>query len=121
MSGLSPQPGHQYSTGGVVADGNGLFHPVGDHSQTSFVIDGQPISDQQSKIFSTQLPVSAIQSMEVVTGTPAAEFGDKTSLVANITTRSALGAGRVFGNLDATYGSFGGAGGSAAIGFGNAR
>jgi hypothetical protein len=56
-----------YSTGGVVADGNGLFHPVGDHSQTSFVIDGQPISDQQSKIFSTQLPTSAIQSMEVDT------------------------------------------------------
>src|SRR5258708_2107109 len=83
-----------FSTGGVVADGNGLFHPVGDHSQTSFVIDGQPISDQQSKIFSTQLPTSAIQSMEVVTGTPAAEFGDKSSLIAQITTRSGLGAGR---------------------------
>ena len=38
-----------YSTGGVAADSNGLFHPLGDHAQTSFVIDGQPISDQQSK------------------------------------------------------------------------
>jgi carboxypeptidase family protein len=43
-----------YATGGVAADANGLFHPVGDHSQTSFMIDGQPISDQQSKVFSTQ-------------------------------------------------------------------
>jgi hypothetical protein len=110
-----------YSTGGVAADANGFFHPLGDHAQVSFVIDGQPISDQQSKLFSTQLPVSAIQNMEAVTGTPTAEFGDKTSLVANITTRSGLGAGRVFGNLDATYGSFGTTGGSAALGFGSAR
>src|SRR5207244_11719164 len=88
-----------YSTGGVAADGNGLFHPLGDHAQVTFVIDGQPISDQQSKVFSTQLPTSAIQSMEVTTGTPSAEFGDKTSLVAAITTRSGLGAMRAFGNV----------------------
>jgi hypothetical protein len=110
-----------YSTGGVAADANGFFHPLGDHAQVSFVIDGQPISDQQSKLFSTQLPTSAIQSMEAVTGTPAAEFGDKTSLVANITTRSGLGAGRVFGNLDATYGSFGTSGGSIGLGLGTAK
>jgi Carboxypeptidase regulatory-like domain len=110
-----------YSTGGVAADGNGLFHPLGDHAQSTFVIDGQPISDQQSKVFSTQLPTSAIQSMEVVTGTPDAEFGDKSSLVANITTRSGLGAPRVFGNVDATYGSFGSPGGSAGLGIGNAK
>jgi hypothetical protein len=110
-----------FSTGGVVADGNGLFHPVGDHSQTSFVIDGQPISDQQNKIFSTQLPTSAIQSMEVVTGSPSAEFGDKTSLVAQITTRSGLGAGRTFGNIETNYGSFDTTGGSVGLGFGNAK
>jgi hypothetical protein len=110
-----------YSTGGVVADANGLFHPVGDHSQSSFVIDGQPISDQQSKVFSTQLPTSAIQSMEIVTGTPDAEFGDKSSLIANITTRSGLGSGRMFGSLESTYGSFGSGGGSFGLGFGNAR
>jgi len=110
-----------YSTGGVAADGNGFFHPLGDHAQASFVIDGQPISDQQSKVFSTQLPTSAIQSMEIVTGAPEAEFGDKTSLVANITTRSGLGAGRVFGNVDANYGSFGTAGGSLGLGYGTAK
>jgi hypothetical protein len=110
-----------YSTGGVAADGNGLFHPLGDHAQSTFMVDGQPITDQQSKVFSTQLPASAIQSMEIVTGTPDAEFGDKSSLVANITTRSGLQAGRVFGNVDATYGSFGSPGGSAGLGFGNAK
>ena len=111
----------EYSTGGVAADGNGLFHPLGDHAQVSFVIDGQPISDQQSKVFSTQLPTSAIQSMELTTGSPDAEFGDKTSLVANITTRSGLGVPHAFGNVDETYGSFGTVGTSIGLGFGSAR
>jgi hypothetical protein len=95
------------SSPGVVADSNGFFHPLGDHAQTSFAIDGQPISDQQSKAFSTQVPVNAIQNMEVVTGTPNAEFGDKTSLVVNATTRSGLGLTRPRGEVLAQYGSFG--------------
>ena len=110
-----------YSTGAVVADSNGLFHPLGDHAEVSFVIDGQPISDQQSKVFSTQLPVSAIDSMTLTTGNPGAEFGDKTSLVAQVTTRTGLGAGRFFGNVDANYGSFGTAGGSIGLGWGTAK
>ncbi|MDQ1550854.1 MAG: hypothetical protein QOD50_276, partial [Actinomycetota bacterium] len=32
---------------GVVADSNGFFHPVGDHAQTQFSIDNQPVTDQQ--------------------------------------------------------------------------
>ncbi len=109
------------TTGGVAADANGFFHPLGDHAQVSFVIDGQPISDQQNKLMSTQLPTSAIQSMEATTGTPAAEFGDKSSLVAQITTRSGLGAQRFFGNIGANYGSFGNAGGTIGLGFGNEK
>ncbi len=109
-----------YTSGGVVADANGFFHPVGDHGEVSFVLDGQPISDQQGKVFSTQLPTSAIQSMELTTGTPNAEFGDKTSLVAQITTRSGLGA-KPFGSLETTYGSFGTVTGGASYGFGNAK
>jgi hypothetical protein len=95
------------SSPGVVADSNGFFHPLGDHAQTSFAIDGQPISDQQSKAFSTQVPVNAIQSMEIVTGTPNAEFGDKTSLVVNATTRSGLGLTRPRGGVTTQFGSFG--------------
>lgn len=110
-----------YSTGGVAADANGFFHPLGDHAQVTFVIDGQPISDQQSKVFSTQLPTSAIQSMEMTTGAPAAEFGDKSSLIDQITTRSGLGAMRQFGSVSADYGSFGSAGGDASYGFGNEK
>src|SRR5439155_2361968 len=37
------------------------------------------------------------------------------------TTRSGLGAKRMFGNLGATYGAFGTAGGNAGLGFGNEK
>ncbi|WP_321475462.1 TonB-dependent receptor [uncultured Paludibaculum sp.] len=94
------------SAPGVVADSNGFFHPLGDHAQTSFSIDGQPISDQQSKQFSTQIPVNAIQSMELITGAPSAEFGDKTSLVVNAVTRSGLDQNG-HGSVRLQYGSFG--------------
>jgi Carboxypeptidase regulatory-like domain len=52
------------STPGIAVDSNGLFHWIGDHASNSFSIDGQPITDQQSKVFSNQLPVDSIQSME---------------------------------------------------------
>ena len=110
-----------YSTGAVSNDANGGFHPSGDHAQVSYLIDGQLISDQQSKIFSTSLPTSAIQSMELITGSPGAEFGDKTSLVAQVTTRSGLGSGKVFGNVESSYGSFGTVGGGFGLGFGSAK
>jgi hypothetical protein len=52
---------------GVVADSNGFFHPLGDHAQSTISLDNQPISDQQSKAFSTQVPTNIIQSLEVTT------------------------------------------------------
>ncbi len=108
-------------TPGVVADSNGFFHPLGDHAQATFSIDGQPISDQQSKLFSTQLPLNAIQSMELVTGAPSAEYGDKTSLVVNAVTQSGLGKDKPFGSLSLQYGSFGSPTEEASLGWGNAR
>ena len=92
---------------GVTSDSNGFFHPLGDHAQTSFSIDNQPISDQQSKAFSTQIPVNAIQSMEVITGAVPAEYGDKTSLVVNAITRSGMGIAKSTGSFLTQYGSFG--------------
>jgi hypothetical protein len=92
---------------GVVADSNGLFHGLGDHAENSFSVDGQPITDQQSKVFSNQIPVESIQSLEVISGAPPAEFGDKTSLVIKVTTRSGLGQTKPTGSVRASYGSFG--------------
>ena len=79
------------SSPGIAADSNGLFHGLGDHAENSFSVDGQPITDQQSKIFSNQIPSDSVQSMEVIEGAPPAEFGGKTSVVVKVTTRSGLG------------------------------
>lgn len=92
---------------GVAADSNGLFHGLGDHASNSFSIDGQPVTDQQSKVFSNQLPVNAVQSMEVIEGAPPAEYGDKTSLVIVVNTRSGLGVTQPHGDVTASYGTFG--------------
>src|SRR6202035_4647883 len=92
---------------GVVADSNGLFHGLGDHAENSFSVDGQPITDQQSKVFSNQIPLDSIQSIEAVSGGPPAEYGDKTSLVAKVTTRSGLGVTTPTGSVTTSYGSFG--------------
>jgi len=108
-----------FSTGAVAADANGFFHPLGDHSQTSFVIDGQPISDQQSKLFSTQIPANALQSMELITGSPDAQYGDKSSLIVNATTRSGLGSTKPTGAITSDWGSYGTWGGSVSLGFGS--
>src|SRR5450432_1326279 len=92
---------------GIAADSNGLFHGLGDHAENSFSVDGQPISDQQSKVFSNQIPLDSVESMEVISGAPPAEFGDKTSVVINVTTRSGQGITTPHGSVTTSYGSFG--------------
>ena len=92
---------------GAAADSNGLLHGLGDHAENSYSVDGQPFTDQFSKVFSNQLPTEAIQSMEVISGAPPAEFGDKTALVVKVTTRSGLGVTTPTGSVTASYGSFG--------------
>jgi hypothetical protein len=94
------------TTPGVAADSNGGFHPLGEHAETSFSVDNQPITDQQSRTFSNQLSQNAIQSLDVMTGVPPAEFGDKTSLIVKATTRSGLGVHRPTGSISLGYGAF---------------
>jgi hypothetical protein len=106
---------------GVVADSNGLFHGLGDHAENSFSVDGQPITDQQSKVFSNQIPLDSIQSLEAVSGGPPAEYGDKTSLVIKVTTRSGLGAGKPTGSVYSSYGSFGSVSGGFRLSIGNQK
>jgi len=101
------------STPGIAADSNGLFHGMGDHAENSFSVDGQPITDQQSKIFSNQIPLDSIESMEVIAGAPPAEFGEKASVVINVTTRSGQGETTPHGEVTTSYGSFG----TSSIGF----
>jgi hypothetical protein len=103
---------------GIAADSNGLFHGLGDHAENSFSVDGQPITDQQSKVFSNQIPVDSIQSLEVIDGAPPAEYGDKTSVVIDVTTRSGQGMTTPHGTVTADYGTFGSVNGGFNLGYG---
>jgi hypothetical protein len=94
------------TTPGVAADSNGFAHPLGEHADTSISLDGQPITDQQAKVFSNQLDPNIIQSLTAITGAPPAEFGDKTSLVITVNSRSGLGK-KPSGAITGDYGSFG--------------
>jgi hypothetical protein len=106
---------------GVVADSNGFFHPLGDHAQTQFSIDNQPVTDQQSRVYSNQISLDAVQSMEVMTGVPPAEFGDKDSLVVRMITKSGLGQGKPAGSASFDLGSFKTPQGDFNLGFGSDR
>ncbi len=109
------------SSPGVAADSNGLFHGLGDHASTSFSIDGQAVTDQQSKVFSNQLPSNSVQSIEVISGAPPAEYGGKTALVIQVTTRSGQGVTKPTGSVTSSYGTFGSATGAIDLSYGGAK
>ncbi len=108
------------STPGIVSDSNGLYHPMGEHADTTYSIDGQPVSDQQSRTFGSQLSTNAIQSVNVIDGIAPPEYGDKASLIVEATTRSGL-AQKPMGSVSFDYGTFGTTSGSASLGFGSAK
>ncbi len=105
-------------TPGIASDSNGQMHGLGDHAENSFNIDDQPDTDQHSKVFSNQISVDSIQSMEVISGAPPAEYGGKTSVVIVATTRSGQGMTTPHGSVNSSYGSFGASTVSADVGYG---
>jgi outer membrane receptor protein involved in Fe transport len=91
--GASPSRGIESivsSTPGFVTDDNGRMHPRGSESQVQYVVDGVPITDNMSAIFSTSLDTRTLRTVEVLTGGIPAEFGDKLAGVINVNTRSGL-------------------------------
>jgi hypothetical protein len=109
------------SSPGIAADSNGLFHGLGDHAENSFSVDGQPITDQQSKVFSNQIPLDAVQSLEVIDGAPPAQYGEKSSVVIDVTTRSGQGMTTPHGEVTTSYGSFGTSSAGFNLGYGGAK
>lgn len=78
------------SAPGFVTDDNGRMHPRGSESQVQYVVDGIPVTDNLSAIFSTSLDARTMRTVEVLTGGIPAEFGDKLAGVINVNTRSGL-------------------------------
>ncbi|HYY58390.1 MAG TPA: carboxypeptidase regulatory-like domain-containing protein, partial [Pyrinomonadaceae bacterium] len=78
------------SAPGLAPDDNGRLHPRGSESQVQYVVDGIPITENLSAIFSTSLDARTLRTVEVMTGGIPAEFGDKLGAVVNVNTRSGL-------------------------------
>jgi hypothetical protein len=84
-------------TPGFTQDENGRYHFQGAHSEQSYIVDGQPISDQIGITFSNSIDPRILQSAEVIYGNVPAEYGEKIAAVINLTTKSGLGSGPLKG------------------------
>lgn len=92
---------------GFAQNANGAIHPRGAHNQMTFVVDGMPISDQLGGAFANAIDPALVETLELYTGNIPAEYGNKVSAVAQITTRSGYGLGRRFsGSLSGQAGQF---------------
>src|SRR5262249_42813502 len=106
--GAAPSRGLQKmveSAPGVVADDNGRIHPRGSESNVQTVINGVPVTENMSAIFSTSIDPRTASHVEVLTGGIPAEFGDKLGAVVNVNTKSGLDM-PISGSITGNVGSF---------------
>ena len=71
---------------GVAQDSNGQAHVRGEHGDISYVVDGVPLPDTLSGRQGAVVVSSTIQSLEIITGGFAPEYGGQTAAVLNVTT-----------------------------------
>ncbi len=71
---------------GWLLEANGILHPRESEYQVQYVMDGIPITDNRSAAFVPDFDVNDVQSMSVMTGGYAAEFGRKLGGVVEIVT-----------------------------------
>src|SRR5262250_701488 len=89
---------------GVVTDDNQRIHVRGSESNVQTVVNGVPITDNMSAMFSTSIDPRTSSQVEVITGGIPAEFGDKLGAVVNLTTKSGLNM-PISGSLSGGFGS----------------
>ena len=80
------------SVPGVVPEENGRLHVRGSEGQVQYVVDGVPILENMSGVFSTALDEDDLHSSDIVTGNLPAEFAGRTSAVVSVDTKSGLNA-----------------------------
>ncbi|MFP5262553.1 MAG: TonB-dependent receptor [Blastocatellia bacterium] len=118
MLGPAPSRGLQKiveSVPGVASDDNGRFHPRGSESGIQTVINGIPVTENLSAIFSTSFDPRSVSHVDVLTGGIPAEFGDKLGAVVNLNTKSGLDM-PISGEISGNVGSFSTGDGSASFG-----
>jgi TonB-dependent Receptor Plug Domain len=76
---VNSQPGWLY-------EGNAVLHPRGSESQTQFVVDGIPLTDNRSPSFGPAIDADDVQSMSIYTAGIPAEYGRKMGGVIEVNT-----------------------------------
>jgi len=71
---------------GVAEDSAGQQHVRGEHSEVSYVVDGVPLPDTLTGRQGSVVVPSTIQTLEIITGGFAPEFGGQVAAVLNVTT-----------------------------------
>jgi hypothetical protein len=76
---VNSQPGWLY-------EGNAVLHPRGSESQTQFVVDGIPLTDNRSPSFGPEIEADDVVSMSIFTAGIPAEYGRKMGGVVEVNT-----------------------------------
>ncbi len=94
---------------GVAEDSNGQAHVRGEHGDISYVVDGVPLPDTLSGRQGSVVVSSTIQSLEIITGGFAPEFGAQTAAVLNVTTLQNVSTARTdYSLVGGSYDAFSG-------------
>ena len=93
------------STPGIALDSNGQAHPAGEHSSTTVYINGFQLPGAFQGRFGQILSPTSIQSVDVLTGGYAPEYGRETAAILNATLKS--GSISPFLDYSLTGGTFG--------------
>lgn len=92
------------SNPGLASDSNNQLHPRGEHSSTTIYIDGFQLPGAFQGRFGQILSPTAIQTIDVLTGGYAPEYGRETAAILNVGLRS--GTIAPFSNFSLTGGTF---------------
>jgi hypothetical protein len=105
---------------GWLFEQNGVLHPRESEYEVLFVIDGVPLTDNQSPAFSPGIESNDVDSMQIRTAGFPAEYGRSLGGVVDVTTRRQANAGW-HGDFAAQGGSFATRGAEGHLGYGTAR
>ncbi len=89
---------------GALYAGGGIHMRGGRAGEIVYLVDGIPMMDPSSSLFTFNIPMSAISEITVMSGGFTAEYGNAQSGVVNIITRT--GGDTYTGNINAHYGDY---------------
>lgn len=89
---------------GVVPDEDGRLHVRGEDAQLQYVVDGIPITNNQTRVYASLFNAGIIKTLDFQRGGINPEYGVSTAGVMNIITKSGFDA-PYFANAYADYGS----------------